>query len=116
VRRAILLAAALAAGAAAAEPSPSAARGASARECHEASDFIRNAAHARDNGMSRSTFLERLREDLAAIRTFPAALRWFARTASDEAFLVAEAERVFDAPLGPELHRPGFLARCLARD
>jgi len=85
------------------------------RECREAGDFIRNAALSRDNGMSREAFLGRLQEDLVAIRAYPASLRWFVRNLDDEAFLVNEVESVFDAPRSPELHRPDFIGRCLAR-
>jgi len=85
------------------------------RECSEGGDFIRNAALSRDNGMSRAAFIGRLQDDLAAIRAYPPALRWFVHNEADETFLVGEVQAVFDAPLSPEQHRPGFIARCLAR-
>ena len=65
--------------------------------------------------MSREAFLGRLYEDLAAIRAYPPALRWFVHDEADEAFLVGEVQAVYDAPLSPEQHRPGFIVRCLAR-
>src|SRR5687768_6880794 len=55
-------------------------------ECDEASDFIANAAHARDNGMQRDAFLERMQADFVTPRAFPPALRWFARDDADERF------------------------------
>ena len=84
-------------------------------ECVEASDFIANAAHARDNGMKRDAFLERMQSDFATLRAFPPALRWFARDAADERFLINAATTVFDSPLAPSQHRAAFLALCLAR-
>jgi hypothetical protein len=84
-------------------------------ECFEASDFIANAALARENGITREAFLDRLEEDFMVIQAFPPALRWFAKDHDDEAFLLAAARSVFDAPLAPEAHRANFLAACFAR-
>jgi hypothetical protein len=86
-----------------------------AAECREGGDFIRNAALSRDAGATREFFIGRLEEDLVAIRAFPAALRWFARSAEDEAFLRTEVHEVFDAPAAGVLHRDGFLERCARR-
>jgi hypothetical protein len=118
MRRALLVPLLVASGLAAAGSQPLPPRAGLAhdtRECREAGDFIRNAALSRDNGMSREAFLGRLQEDLVAIRDLPESLRWFVRNAGDEAFLVGEVESVFDAPRSPELHRPNFIGRCLAR-
>jgi len=82
-------------------------------ECREGSDFIRNAALARDAGASREFFVGRLEEDLVAIRAFPPELRWFVYDADDEAFLRAEVAAVFDAPQSGDEHQQGFLARCV---
>ena len=87
----------------------------SVAECLEGSDFIANAARARDNGVARDRFLERLDSDLETIRAFPPALRWFARDGDDEAFLRAATESVFREPLAPDEHRAGFLRACFAR-
>lgn len=84
-------------------------------ECFEGSDFIANAALARENGMSRAAFLGRLEEDLELIQAYPPQLRWFAKDRDDEAFLYESAKQVFDQPLAPEQHRAGFLAACLNR-
>lgn len=84
-------------------------------ECFEGSDFIANAALARDNGMSRSAFLDRLEEDFLLIRAYPPALRWFARDAEDERLLFATAAEVFDAPRHPDVHRARFLELCFER-
>lgn len=84
-------------------------------ECIEGSDFIANAARARDNGMQRATFLARMEEDFVVIRAFPPALRWFAKDDDDEAFLMAAAARVYDRPRLPEDHHSEFLASCLTR-
>ena len=84
-------------------------------ECFEGSDFIANAALARENGVSRAVFLGRLEEDLQLIQAFPPELRWFAKDREDGAFLVDWARRVFDQPAAPEQHRARFLAACLDR-
>lgn len=118
VRAAICLLLLAIAGSAAANPQPLPPHPAlepDERECREGGDFIRNAALSRDSGMSREAFLSRLHEDLAAIRSYPPALRWFVHNAADEAFLLAEVQAVYDAPLSPELHSPGFIGRCRAR-
>jgi hypothetical protein len=84
-------------------------------ECLEGSDFIANAARARDNGMARDRFLERLDADLDTIRAFPPALRWFARDGDDEAFLRDATVSVFRQPLSPDEHRAEFLRACFTR-
>ncbi|HTQ77368.1 MAG TPA: hypothetical protein VMI15_05050 [Burkholderiales bacterium] len=83
-------------------------------ECREGGDFIRNAALARDNGVTREAFVGRLEQDLVAIRAFAPELRWFVHDPEDEQFLRAEVEAVFDSPLPAEEHRAGFIARCAA--
>jgi hypothetical protein len=87
----------------------------SVADCFEGSDFIANAAAARENGMSREAFLSRMDEDLQLIQAFPPALRWFAHDDDDARFLLQSAREVFDAPDAPEGHRAHFLAACLAR-
>ena len=87
----------------------------SASECREGGDFIRNAALARDGGVSRDAFIERLEDDLVTIRAFPVALRWFVHNPGDETFLRTEVQAVFDAPGQSELHRDGFIERCAQR-
>lgn len=108
MRLPLLVALTLAAAAAAAQPH-------SVRECREGGDFIRNAALARDSGVTREFFVGRLEDDLVAIRAYPEALRWFVRDNADEAFLRTEVHEVFDAPAKSELHRDAFLERCARR-
>ncbi len=84
-------------------------------ECIEGSEFIGNAAHARENGMSREAFLSRLEEDFQLIKAYPPQMRWFAKDREDEAFLYESARDVFDQPQTPERHRARFLAACLGR-
>jgi len=86
----------------------------------EGSDYarhicIRIVLHARDNGMTRAAFIDRLTGDFAAIRAFPAELRWFVRDEDDERFLEDAAEHVFDAPSTPADHRRAFLQACFER-
>ena len=87
----------------------------SLQECREAGEFIRNAALARDAGMTREAFLDRLHGDLMAIRAHPPELRWFAQDEDDEGFLVAAVEGVFDAPAKSTEHEADMLRKCLAR-
>jgi hypothetical protein len=84
-------------------------------ECFEGSDFIANAALARENGMSRADFLGRMEDDFELIQAYPPQLRWFAKDADDERFLLDSARQVFDAPEAPERHRARFLAACFTR-
>lgn len=102
------LAAALAAGAANAHPL-------TRQECSEGSDFIRNAALSRDNGMDGMAFLSRAIDDIAAIRSFPRELRWFVQDERDEDFLLKAISRVFSDPLDPQAHQREFLTACLQR-
>jgi len=84
-------------------------------ECVEGSDFIANAAHARDHGMSRANFLDRLDGDFVAIRAFPVALRWFVKDRDDERFLRAAVEGVFDRPQAADRHHAAFFDACVRR-
>jgi len=86
-----------------------------ARECGEGGDFIRNAARARDNGVTRQFFINHLEEDFVLIRSFAPASRWFVHDEEDEVYLRTEVEAVFDAPQSSEQHRSGFLERCERR-
>jgi hypothetical protein len=81
-------------------------------ECREGGEFIRHAALARDNGITRAFFLGKLEEDLMLIRAFPPQLRWFAQDASDEKLLTEAVVQVFDAPVKPEQHEAVFIINC----
>ena len=87
----------------------------SSTECTEGAEFIGNAAQARENGMSRDAFLDRMTADFEMIRAFPNELRWFAHDEADEAFLLGAARDVFDRPEPPELHRMAFFRACMGR-
>jgi len=84
-------------------------------ECLEGSDFIANAAIARDSGIAREAFVERLEADMTLIHAFPPELRWFVKDADDERFMHAQVETVFDAPAAPAEHRKAFLRACFQR-
>jgi hypothetical protein len=92
---------------------PVAARNISLGECAEGGEFIRNAALARDLGVSRDFFIGKLEEDLVLIRAFPPDLRWFAQDEADERFLSERAAQVFDDPMEPEEHEAAFVRDCL---
>lgn len=84
-------------------------------ECFEGSDFIGNAALARDAGMSEEKFIDRMQQDFTIIHAFPQELRWFAHDLDDESFLLDAARDVFDQPALPEEHRRAFLQVCFVR-
>lgn len=84
-------------------------------ECVEAGEFIMHAAMSRDAGTTREEFVGKMREDLFVILAYPPELRWFVQDESDEALLVAHAERVFDQPVTPESHESQFLQACFNR-
>jgi len=94
---------------------PAAASRQTVEECFEGSDFIANAARARENGISRHDFIARMADDFELIHAFPPALRWFAKDEADERFLLDAARAVFDAPDTPEAHRLQFLSACFER-
>jgi len=82
------------------------------QECLEGGDFITHAAQARDNGIAKAEFMNRLVDDIRLIQAFPPQLRWFVMDPEDAEFLHEEATKVFDAPRPPEAHRAQFLSRC----
>ena len=84
-------------------------------ECAEGAEFIGNAARARENGMSKEAFVERMQADFQSIRAFPNELRWFVHDEADEAFLLGAARDVFDRPETPERHRTSFFRACIGR-
>ena len=94
---------------------PAAASSLTVEECFEGSDFIANAARARENGISRGEFIGRMQDDFELIHAYPPALRWFAKDDEDERFLLESAREVFDAPETPEGHRARFLQACFGR-
>jgi hypothetical protein len=87
----------------------------SLQECFEGGDFIANAAMARDNGMGKSEFVDRLLGDIRLVQAFPPEMRWFVMDPEDAEFLHAETIRVFDRPQRSEGHRAQFLSRCFER-
>jgi hypothetical protein len=96
-------------------PEVCAARSPSMDECREAGDFIRNAAMARDGGMSEEAFLNRLKEDIEMIQAFPPSLRWFVQDDDDAQLLLSFAEKVFQQPDLPAAHQSDFLRACIGK-
>jgi hypothetical protein len=82
-------------------------------ECTEGGEFIRNAALARDNGVTREFFVNKLVEDLAMIQSFPPQLRWFVQDSSDETLLSEAVFKVFDEPMKAEQHESSFISACI---
>jgi hypothetical protein len=82
-------------------------------ECNEGGEFIRNAALARDNGVTREFFVDKLIEDLIVIQSFPPQLRWFVQDSGDEKLLSDAVFKVFDEPMKAEQHESSFIGACL---
>ena len=82
-------------------------------ECNEGGEFVRNAALARDNGVTREFFVNKLAEDLIVIQSFPPQLRWFVQDSGDEKLLSEAVFKVFDEPLKAEQHEASFIGACL---
>jgi hypothetical protein len=91
------------------------AHSASQEECKEGSEFIRNAALSRDNGMDGRAFIAQALADFEAIKAFPAELRWFVQDQDDERFLLAAVKEVFERPQAPTTHERVFLDECMRR-
>ena len=94
---------------------PAGAHPLSLQECFEGGDFIAHAAQARDNGVTKAAFNDKLTADIYLIQAFPRELRWFVVDSEDAEFLQIEASLVFDRPQAPESHRADFLSRCFDR-
>ncbi len=85
-------------------------------ECSEGAEFIRNAALARDAGITREFFVNKLAEDLMLIQSFPPQLRWFVQDAGDEQLLSNAVFKVFDEPMAAEEHEAEFIGTCVPTD
>lgn len=84
-------------------------------ECNEAGDFIKNAALARDGGISEAIFIDKIRDDIEVIRAFPPQLRWFVQDDDDARLLLAAAAEVFQRPKEARVHQVEFFKSCMAR-
>lgn len=93
-------------------PILSAAHQLSKLECSEGSDFIKNAALARDGGMQETRFLDQIRDDIEVIKGLPRELRWFVQDQEDADFLLAAATAVFRDPKEALAHQSDFLIAC----
>jgi hypothetical protein len=82
-------------------------------ECREASQFIGNAARARDNGYSRDKFVARFDEDIMLLAGMRPETRWFVHGDNETRFLRAAILQVYDSPREANAHERIFLAACL---
>jgi hypothetical protein len=96
-------------------PSAAHAHAPSMQECAEGSDFIRNAALARDEGMPERHFIAQFQADVQALQRLPAELRWFVQDKDDEAFLLSAVQDVFQKPKPAAVHQSQFAAACARR-
>jgi hypothetical protein len=99
----------------AATSSAAAAHPLSNQECIEGSDFIKNAALSRENGLDGTRFISTTLADFEAIKSFPPELRWFVQDEQDEDYLLAAVQEVFAHPRDPADHQRSFLDQCLKR-
>lgn len=83
--------------------------------CMEAGDFIKNAARARDSGMSEADFISRIRDDIEIMQSLPPQMRWFVQDQEDAEFLLAAATDVFQRPRQADEHQRDFVKACLAK-
>ena len=82
-------------------------------ECAEGSDFIRNAALARDEGMQERQFVAQFQADVQALQRLPAELRWFVQDKDDEVFLLSAVRDVFRKPRPAPVHQAQFAVACV---
>ncbi len=82
-------------------------------ECSEGSDFIRNAALARDEGMPERQFIAQFQADVQALQRLPAELRWFVQDKDDERFLLSAVLEVFRKPKPATVHQAQFAMACV---
>lgn len=85
-----------------------------ADECREGSEFIRNAALARGNGMTKEAFVARFDDDVVLLSSMPRQVRWFVYGDEEVALLRNAVLDVFDVPRSAAEHASHFLDRCLA--
>lgn len=85
----------------------------SMNECSEGSDFIRNAALARDDGMPERQFVAQFHADVQALQRLPAELRWFVQDKDDEVFLLSAVQDVFQKPRPAAVHQAQFAVACV---
>lgn len=85
----------------------------SMNECAEGSDFIRNAALARDEGMPERQFIAQFQADVQALQRLPAELRWFVQDKDDEVFLLSAVQDVFRKPKPAPVHQAQFAVACV---
>lgn len=87
----------------------------SVTECVEGGDFIKHAALARNNGISETGFLDRVRSDIEMIQAFPPQLRWFVQDDDDAQFLLGAVVDVFRKPKAASVHQADFFKACLGK-
>jgi hypothetical protein len=87
----------------------------SKNECIEGSDFIKNAALARDGGIGEDRFIGRVQEDIEAIQSLPPQLRWFVQDDEAAEFLITAVANVFHHPEAAQIHQAEFLQACLRK-
>jgi predicted GNAT superfamily acetyltransferase len=85
----------------------------SLEECSEGSDFIKNAALARDEGMQERQFVAQFQADVQALQRLPAELRWFVQDKDDEVFLLSAVQEVFRKPKPATVHQAQFALACM---
>ncbi len=84
-----------------------------AKECHEASEFIEHAAMSRDNGYSKEKLVGQFDEDIMVLSGMDPEKRWFVRSPGATQFLRQALTDVFSIKRKPKDHGSTFLRSCM---
>ncbi len=84
------------------------------RECHEASDFIKNAVLSRANGYSKVFLLGRFDDDMTVLSGMHPEKRWFVRSQGAMQFLRQALIDAIAAKRKPRDQADIFLRSCMA--
>lgn len=84
------------------------------QECHEGSDFIKNAALSRDNGYSGERLVQQFDDDIMVLSGMDPQKRWFVRSPGATQFLRQALADVFAVRRKPKDGAAVFLRSCMA--
>lgn len=84
------------------------------RECHEGSDFIKNAALSRANGYSKEFLIGRFDDDMTVLSGMHPEKRWFVRSQGATRFLRQSLLNVFAVKRKPQDQADIFFRSCMA--
>lgn len=82
-------------------------------ECKEASDFVKNTAIARDNGIPESILIDRISDNIEILRSLPSQLHRYIQDDDDAKLLINAAINVFQHPKSAHAHQVDFFHDCV---